>query len=215
MKKQVKSVIKWIVFSLIVAGALALGICYIVIPDRTKSAIDIVIGYLNTPIGLGCGISITGGAILYLIIKYLIKFGLDNSKYSKKELTDIKGLIATYKEKLESSEEELKKQELEIKAILGDFESRVEYLKDYLVKVSKTSPNAKIKAIGEELSSTYETKKQELTEQLDKISVDYKSYVKENKSVEELYELIKDLESKVVEYGKEREKAIDYKAEEE
>ena len=88
-------------------------------------------------------------------------------------------------------------------------------MKDYLVKVSKTSPNAKIKAIGEELSSTYETKKQELTEQLDKISVDYKSYVKDNKSVEELYELIKDLESKVVEYGKEREKAIDYKAEEE
>ena len=202
---------KWIVLSLLIlllCGGLALSICYMCIPLQTKSAIDIVVGYLNTPIGLGLGITITGGAVLTIFIKYLIKFAISNSKYGKESLSELQDKVEeAKKEALTYKEKALEIEEI-AKTYLSNFNDRVDYLSSYLEKVCETSPNAKIKALGKELISGYNTKKEELSEELTKIKEDVSGYVSEKINVSELSNRLKELESKVYEYGKEREETI-------
>ena len=67
-----KKALKISAYSLIVCGIVALAICYIVIPERTKEAMDIVIGYVNRPLGIVCGTTITVGLVAYVIFKLVM-----------------------------------------------------------------------------------------------------------------------------------------------
>lgn len=197
---------KWIVgilVGLVISGGIALSICYIAIPERTKCAIDIVVGYLNTPYGLGCGITITGSMVIFLFSKYLIKYAIANSKYGKGELEKVKDQVKEYKDKALELKEKGEKLDIVVKDYLSDFNTRLDLLSNYLAKVCETSPNAKIKALGNDLVSGYATKKEELSKELDKINSDYKSYVAENKSIDELFAKLEELERKVLSYERE------------
>lgn len=203
--KKLSKIILLSLFIALVCGGVALSLCYLIIPERTKYAIDVLVGYLNTPFCIGFGISITGSVILYVIIKMLIKYALDNSKYGKQELTELKKALEQIEIKAKEYKEKAEELDSVVNAYLSDFNARIDYLADYLSKVCETSPNAKIKALGSELVSAYKDKKEDLSKELDLIKTDYDKYTKENKSVDELYAKLKELESKVMSYGKREE----------
>ena len=204
--------VKWIVLSLLICSGIALGLCYLIIPERTKCAIDIVVGYLNTPFGLGCGITITGGMIIFVFAKYLVRYALKNSKYGKAQLDKLESQAKAYEEKASEFEQKALKQDEIVKTYLSDFKSKVDYLCDFVKKVCETSPNAKIKALGNGLELSYN----ELETKLNKIDKDLSSYVSEKNDIAELEKSYKELLGKVEElYAKERETTIDNKAKEE
>ena len=80
-----KKALKISTYILIVCGIVALGLCYIIIPDRTKSAIDIVVEYLNKPLGIAFGSTITLGLVLGIVLKLLWNAHRDSVK---KDITD-------------------------------------------------------------------------------------------------------------------------------
>lgn len=155
MKKALKISLYIFVLSCIVA----LALCYIIIPERTKSAIDIVIEYLNKPLGIVFGTTITLG----LVIGVVLKLVWDRHRDS------IKSDISSYKAQIKEKEEELNKvkyelstKESEIKAILGTYDTHIDKVTELIVKVCETSPNAKIKAIANEFKTTKVELAQEL-----------------------------------------------------
>ena len=159
-----KKALKISTYILIVCGIVALGLCYIIIPDRTKSAIDIVVEYLNKPLGIAFGSTITLGLVLGIVLKLLWNAHKDSIK---KDITDYKAIIEQEKNKLALAKKELEIKESEIKTILSTYDTHIDKLTDLVVKVCETSPNAKIKAIGErarkidiELSQELEQKKE-------------------------------------------------------
>ena len=154
-----KKALKISTYILIVCGIVALGLCYIIIPDRTKSAIDIVVEYLNKPLGIAFGSTITLGLVLGIVLKLLWNAHRDSVK---KDITDYKALIEQEKNKLALDKHEIEIKESEIKTILDTYDTHIDKLSDLVVKVCETSPNAKIKAIGEEVKGVKVELSQEL-----------------------------------------------------
>ena len=154
-----KKALKISTYILIVCGIVALGLCYIIIPDRTKSAIDIVVEYLNKPLGIAFGSTITLGLVLGVVLKLLWNAHRDSVK---KDITDYKAIIEQEKNKLALAKHELEIKESEIKTILGTYDTHIDKLTDLVVKVCEISPNAKIKAIGEEVKGVKVELSQEL-----------------------------------------------------
>lgn len=144
-----KKFVKWFLFSLVVCGSLALAICYMAIPERTKSAVDVVVGYLNTPIGIVSGTTITIGLVVGVILKLVYnRYKLDVKKQLQDYLSKVEELTTqaknyeeislNYYNELKSSIDELK---------VGKEEDYLKLLTK-LAEICKTSPNAKIKKIG-------------------------------------------------------------------
>ena len=64
-----KKALKISTYCLLVSGIIAIGLCYIIIPERTKSAFDIVVEYLNRPLGVAFGTTITLGLVIGVVLK--------------------------------------------------------------------------------------------------------------------------------------------------
>ena len=137
-----KKFVKWFTFWLIVCGGISLAICYMVIPNETKSAIDIVVGYLNTPLGIAGGTTITLGMVAYFVVSHIFKLNRDRVKeqyYScvqeleqkKKEINDL----------LKDYEKELKEYDQKISDYL-DYISGVE---SKIIEIVQIIPNKKVK----------------------------------------------------------------------
>ena len=112
-----KKFVKWFTFWLIVCGGIALAICYMVIPNETKSAIDIVVGYLNTPLGIAGGTTITLGMVAYFVISHIFKLNRDKVK-----------------EQYDNCVQELEQKKKEIKELLVEYEKE---LKEHDTKVEE------------------------------------------------------------------------------
>ena len=69
-----------IVLALLVALGITLGIFYCIMPTQTKCAIDVVVYYLNQPLGVVCGTTITLGLVLAVIGKIIYDIVKDNIK---------------------------------------------------------------------------------------------------------------------------------------
>lgn len=199
-----KKFVKWFLFSLFVCGSLALAICYMVIPERTKSAVDVVIGYLNTPIGIAGGTTITIGLVAGVILKVVY----DRYKDS------VRNDFAKAKEYAEAQKEQAKgyydlaiQEREQIREILSSYSSRIDDLLNKLVLVCETIPNAKVKALAHEIKDSGEQLKEELKEQLDNSdnllanAIDKKSNVQLLE--EKVASLEKQLERLVEQYGRE------------
>ena len=149
-----KKVIKWILYGLVLCGGIALILCYIIIPQQTKSAIDIVVDYCNRPLFIAGGSTITIGLVLYVIIRAYAKYVLGKSKdqleYYKVKVDNLVDNAKDYEQIAKEHYEQLKND-------LSNEDNKIEYLVNYLLKVCETSPNAKIKAIGQELKEGLES----------------------------------------------------------
>lgn len=148
-----KKAIKVITYCLVVCGALALAICYMVIPQETKSAMDIVVEYLNKPFFIGCGVTITIGMVVGVILKLVYDRFRANTK---EDLEDYKKLVVAIQEKAKDYEKLANEHYNDLKALLDNEKARNEYLLKCLEKVCETMPNAKIKALGEQIKKGYE-----------------------------------------------------------
>ena len=143
-----KKFVKWFLFSLVVCGGLALAICYMVIPNETKSAMDIVVGYINTPIGIAGGSTITIGLVLYVLFKVIY------DRYRDRVISEIDLVKTTIKKEKEEDELVIKqlKEELKIReeqiALLQEL---IEKTNGSLVEITKLIPNKKVQEKVEEL----------------------------------------------------------------
>ena len=155
MKKALKISLYVFVLSCIVA----LALCYLIIPERTKSAIDIVVEYLNKPLGIAFGTTITLGLVIIVVLKLVWDRHRDSIK---SDISSYKAQIESEKSKLENEKRELTLKESEIKTILGTYETYTDKLTELVIKVCETSPNVKIKAIANEFKTTKVELEQEL-----------------------------------------------------
>lgn len=199
-----KKAFKIITYCLLVSIIVSIGLCYIIIPERTKSAFDVVVEYLNKPLGVACGVTITVGLVFFVIVKLVY----DRHKDSvRKDYENARSYAEQQKDKANGYYEKALKVNEETKALLGGYRGELESLKDLLVKVCNTSPNAKIKALGHDIQNTYEYKKQETLAQVEKCETDIGNFVKEKTNISALEQQVKDLKEKlerlVEQYGKE------------
>lgn len=196
--------LKWIVIGLIACLGIGLGISYIITPYYTKQATDIAIGYLNTPLGIACGSTITIGTVVGVVVKLIY------DRYKDRINNDIKQVKAYVELKEQSAKdyyEQALKQKEEVKTILESYSKEIDNLKDKLVELCKTSPNVKINALGDEINKGYDKLKEELTNELIRVDNEFKEVIKERVGYEELNKRIEELtkyyERLVSQYGRE------------
>lgn len=166
---MMKKVIKWTAYILVLGGLLAYLVCALSAPEFTKHATDVVIGWLNTPVGIA-GISTTiGGIISYVIVNFVIK----NTKFGRKELDNNKKEFEDFKEdtinEMNKFTEIVNKNESNYKSFTSDCDNRITILSeqftnlyDNTMKALKTIPNKKVQAMVNEYEAKFDTVKQEI-----------------------------------------------------
>lgn len=185
----------------LILGVGAYFTCLGVMPERTKAFTDIVIEYLNKPLGIAFGCTITLGGLLYFFVAY--------TSVGKKTLNYLKSLFESLKERVEHGEkrakeyyELAKKEKEEIKVVLSGVYSKVDNLTDLLVKVCKTSPNAKVNALGDDIYNLKDNYKQEINNDLAKLDSNVEQYIEEKIDVKALANELNELKRKLEEnYG--------------
>jgi len=212
-----KKFLKIFLLSLVLLGGIALVVCYIVINEQTKAAIDVVMEYLNRPLPIAGLSTITIGGVLYFLIQH--------TSFGRRTVNELKGEFDELKNKCDKkiseakSYKELADKTIEnTKVILSGFSQEIDILTEELVKVCETSPNAKIKAIGEDIKTKASDIKSECEEKLATIDTDLKAYKEEKLNVKELENKVGELETLIkgmVEKYEEREETINNQAEEE
>ena len=199
-----KKFVKWFLFWLVVLGGIALAICYIVIPEQTKSAADIVVGYLNTPLGIASGTTITLGLVVGVILKLVYDRYKDNVR---KDFTEAKFYAETQKEQAKGYYDLAIQERVQIRDILISYDKRIDDLLDKVCKVCETSPNAKVKALANTIRENGSSLKEELKDTLVEQDNLLASSIGEKSKVEKLEEqidkLTKALERLEEKYGKE------------
>ena len=163
MKKFLK-VIFGITLVLLILGAIALAICYMTIPERTKQAVDIVIGYADKPLFIIGGSTITIGAVVFVLIRYAAKKFVDNYK---KQLEDYGKGVDDKLLKAQEYRDSAKELYENTTIILQGFSSQIEKVQNELITLCETSPNAKIKALAVEFKQKTEELKNEIENKLE------------------------------------------------
>lgn len=147
-----KKFIKWFLFSLFVCGSLALAICYLTIPERTKSAMDIVIDYMNKPLFVGGGVVITVGMVFFVLIKAYSHYVIDNNKT---ELEHYKAKVDKLVESAKDYEKLAKGHYDELIEKENELLNKLEEVENEIVEVCETIPNAKVKKLGQTIKEKY------------------------------------------------------------
>lgn len=185
-----KKFVKWFTFWTIVLGALALGICYLTIPEQTKSAIDVVVGYLNTPLGIAGGTTITVGLVVGVIIKVIY----DRYQASvRNDIAKVQEYVNSKEQEAEKYFELAKKQKEESIVVLENYSERIDDLLDKLVLVCETMPNAKVKALGEQIKNNGQELKSEIKDKLESLNNDFVGAMEEKIKLEELNDKVNSL----------------------
>lgn len=154
-------VLSKIILITLVVLFVAVGVCYLVVPDWTKSTIDIVVEWFNKPLPI-IGVSIT--ALCLVGYKFLSYTSIGKSALNKLE-NDIKNAKEKALEYKKEAEEIKKETEIAIneqKAFIKAQSTEIDTLKEYIIKLCATIPNAKVNALGIDMDNAYNGVKQEL-----------------------------------------------------
>ena len=192
-------------FMVFFLGCVALITCYIVIPNETKLAMDIVVDYLNKPLPIiGLSILTLGGIAITIVSR---------TSFGKKVLINFRKELDSYKDTYQKCENKAleykdlaQKKYEETKAILVAYSTEIDNLSDTLIKVCETSPNAKIKVIAQELKDKVDNTKVELGTKLNEIEQDLPKYLEKQVDLQDMKDKINELETMlkgVLDYGKE------------
>ena len=185
-----KKFIKWFIFWLVVLGGVALAICYLTIPEQTRLAVDKVVEYANTPLGIVGGSTITLG----LVASFVIKLVYDRYKDTiREDFKQAKEYAQAQKEQA-SGYYDLAVQEREnIRDILSIYDKRIDELLDKICKVCETIPNAKVNALATTIKEDSVKLKEELKENLEEQENLLADSIGAKTRVEKLEEQIKSL----------------------
>lgn len=201
--EKFKKFLKVFISIVLILGVGAYFVCLGAIPNETKAFTDIVVDYLNRPLGIVFGCTITLGGLVYFFIAY--------TSIGNKALNYLKGIVFDTKEKVEKETEKAKeyyelalKDKEQVKVILSGFCVKVDNLTDLLAKVCETSPNAKINALGKEIVESKDTYKEQINNDLQQIDTNVNEYIEQKVDVNALVERLDQLEKVVSEYGKEK-----------
>ena len=202
MKKALKISLYCFVLSCIVA----LALCYIIIPERTKEAMDIVIGYLNKPLGIVCGTTVTLGLVAFVIFKLVMSAHKKSLEQKWNE-----SVLSCEKEKEQAKayyEQALKEKE-QVQEMLSAYDDRLNEQANAIVVVCNTIPNKKVN----ELAKSFEGKSIELKEEhkakLESIENDFVGAMEERVSLKDLQEQFNEFKKVVESYGKREETTND------
>jgi len=220
--------IKYVLLSLLFAGGISLGICYIVMPENTKAAMDVVIGYLNTPLGIAGGTIATAGGIGYLILKYVVLVAQIKHKneieQAKLYLTDKVSEVDKFCNVIDKEFNDVKENmENVIKECINAYENKVksmntkfDCLVSNLFNVLQNDPSAKVRAAVEEFKVKYDEIKVKSDISIGNVNDEIKAY--EEKRMAEIEAIKADMNAlydKLKELGYERKEEINNNTEEE
>lgn len=199
-----KKVIKIIALSLLLTFVVGVAIFYFVAPKQFLELSDKIVAYMNTPICLIGGSTLTIGMVIVVLVKAVY----DRYRASiKSDLEEVKKFNAQVVVDAKEVYEKAEHTRLCVEATLKAYSTQIEELVALIVKVCETSPNAKIKAIAEEVKQASETSKAKLEDELSKIDEDMLKVIEEKDQVAQLQDHISQLEEqlgKLVEhYGRE------------
>lgn len=158
-------------------GGMALALCYIFIPQETKSAADIVIGYLNTPLGIAGGSTITLGLVVYVIVKSIGKYLINSNKIN---IDECNKKVAELELKTKECYEKTLTCANDSFELYNKVKDKLEQLQGIVDEICKTSPNAKIKVIAQKV----EELKEQCTKEYEELSNEWVSkYGKEEETI--------------------------------
>ena len=210
---MMKKAIKWTLYFILLGSCIASLLCSIIIPEQFNKFMEQLALILNYPITIA-GVSMTiGGIIAYVLVNFVIK----NTKFGRKELTNMKADNDAVKNDVEQFKVDtlntIKNFRTEIDNFEKDTETKTtvminqfENLQYEMLNALKTIPNKKVQAIVDEYKAKYEDTKQEFIEK----AVNSDKYIEEK-----LTNMFKDFMLEVEEKLNEREETVDVKAEEE
>lgn len=130
MKKALKIILPILGILLLVS----LVVLYAIFPSETKSAIDDVWAFLNTPLPI---IGVTSVAVLFFAYKVVV-----STRYGKTALARVQNEYEKRYSELKVAKEELEQEKQANK-------EQIDNIKDYLVKVCSTIPNKKVNDLGD------------------------------------------------------------------
>ena len=147
-----KKFIKWFALLTLVLGGVALAICYVAIPERTKSAVDIVVDYMNKPLFIGGGVVVTVGMVFFVLIKAYSHYVINNNKT---ELEHYKTKVEELTKQAKDYESIAKKHYDELYEYCEALLDKLEEVENEVVKVCDTIPNAKVKKLGQTIKEKH------------------------------------------------------------
>lgn len=200
-----KKALKISIYLLIVCGIIALALCYIIIPERTKEAMDIVIGYLNKPLGIVCGTTITLGLVAFVIFKLVMsahKKSLEQ-KWNESVLSCEK-----VKEEAKAYYESALKEKEQVQEMLSAYQEQQDLQKQYVITLCNTIPNKKVNELALEFSEKATIRKEELKDKLESIENNYVGAMEEKTTLKDLLAQV-DIRKLVEDYGKREETTND------
>ena len=193
--KKFWNIVKISLVCLLALGGIALLVCYIVINEQTVMAIDKVVDYLNRPLFIIGGTTITLGLVVFVLLRYALKLNRDKVK---DYVEQAKALVREKEQSAKENYDNAKKVQEETKLILTSYDTKIEEIVDQVVLMCEKMPNAKINKLGQEFKDTYVSAKVELKDKLDNIddyiankeqSVDYKEkYIELESKLNEIIE---------------------------
>lgn len=149
--KKFLQVLKASLIVILIIGAICGIVCYIVIPEQTKSLIDEVIVFVNQPLPI-VGVSIS--VVLVFIYKLFV-----STKYGQSQIEKFKLAVEDEKAKYNELLEKVNLKKDEYQALINSHQAEIDYLESFIVKLCETSSNVKIKALADDLKNSYEAKK--------------------------------------------------------
>lgn len=202
MKKALKISLYCFVLSCIVA----LALCYIIIPERTKEAMDIVVGYLNKPLGIVCGTTITLGLVAFVIFKLVMSAHKKSLEQKWNE-----SVLSCEKEKEQAKayyESALKKEE-QVQEMLSAYQEQQDLQRQYVITLCNTIPNKKVNELASEFGEKATIQKEELKDKLESIENNFVSAMQERVTLKDLQEQFNEFKKVVESYGKREETTND------
>ena len=161
--KKVLKVFSIIILALLIATAIAIGLCFAIIPERTKLAMDVVVEWANKPLFVAGGTIITGGMVVSVIIKFVY------DRYSHSVNNKLSSCEEALKKKEEVINEKInliEEKKSQVASYVVSVREEIKTLKESIVELCETIPNAKVKALGEKINGSCETIEKELDKKI-------------------------------------------------
>lgn len=201
-----KKALKVSLYCFALSCVIALGLCYIIIPERTKETMDIVVGYLNKPLGIVCGTTVTLGLVAFVIFKLVMSAHKKSLEQKWNE-----SVLSCEKEKEQAKayyEQALKEKE-QVQEMLSAYNQRLDTQANAIVVVCNTIPNKKVNELALEFSEKSTIQKQELKDKLESIENNYVGAMEERVTLKDLQEQFNEFKKVVESYGKRKETTND------
>ena len=137
--------LKWFIFGLVLTLGVALLIGYCFFGDKTKAIVDVVIDYINRPLGIVCGTTITLGLVFYFVFSYVLQLSRDKAKLDREDFeTRLAQKDKEHKEELNKLNEKIK-----------ELESSIESAKEQGLHLKETITLIPNKKVQERLGQFY------------------------------------------------------------